>query len=455
MRGLEARGHSCSLWLDDLTGRNAIHADDAALERGDAASSATSRRRSGAASTPGAAPRSRSRRAGRPPTAPSCWAAAASAPTSCRTTSRSSTRPAPSPSGRPRPTAPASTASPPAKWLSAAAARPLRGERQPLRPRHRPQPLRPRAGLPERALRVLFYARRAPRAAPSRSACSRSPSCTAAASASRSACSARRRRCRRRSSVRQLGLLSPAELATAYHEAAAGMALSLTNPSLVPQEMPACGLPCVDVERPEHCAASGAERGGRAGRLRLPARSPTRSSGRSTTASCGSGAAPPVARGRRPHLAAGRSAGHRRPARGASTRAGGDRGAACGVSLAARSSSRSACRTADDDRDRSRRRRPAPAAPTASSRDERRPEDLDAVGDRAEPVADVAGSPRRSRSGLAGCLTLPTFVAERLGARSAVPYSATWRRLSLAMQMLTSVARAAASAGLLSSSLPP
>ncbi|MDW5593656.1 glycosyltransferase family 4 protein [Conexibacter stalactiti] len=46
----------------------------------------------------------------------------------------------------------------------------------------------------------------------------------------------------------QLGLLSPAQLAEAYATATAGMVLSLTNPSLVPQEMVACGLPCVDVD---------------------------------------------------------------------------------------------------------------------------------------------------------------------------------------------------------------
>lgn len=48
----------------------------------------------------------------------------------------------------------------------------------------------------------------------------------------------------------QLGLLTPDQLAGAYRAATVGMVLSLTNPSLVPQEMLACGLPCVDVERP-------------------------------------------------------------------------------------------------------------------------------------------------------------------------------------------------------------
>ena len=45
-----------------------------------------------------------------------------------------------------------------------------------------------------------------------------------------------------------LGVAPPAGLARAYSEAAAGLCLSLTNYSLIPQEMLACGLPCVDVQ---------------------------------------------------------------------------------------------------------------------------------------------------------------------------------------------------------------
>lgn len=45
----------------------------------------------------------------------------------------------------------------------------------------------------------------------------------------------------------QLGTLEPLELAHAYASAAVGLCLSLTNPSLVPTEMLACGLPVVDV----------------------------------------------------------------------------------------------------------------------------------------------------------------------------------------------------------------
>ena len=49
---------------------------------------------------------------------------------------------------------------------------------------------------------------------------------------------------------RHLGRLTDAALADAYAHATAGLVLSLTNPSLVPLEMLACGLPCVDVEVP-------------------------------------------------------------------------------------------------------------------------------------------------------------------------------------------------------------
>jgi glycosyltransferase involved in cell wall biosynthesis len=52
-----------------------------------------------------------------------------------------------------------------------------------------------------------------------------------------------------------LGVLPPAELARTYARAAVGMALSFTNPSLVPAEMLACGLPCVDVDVPSTLGA--------------------------------------------------------------------------------------------------------------------------------------------------------------------------------------------------------
>jgi glycosyltransferase involved in cell wall biosynthesis len=44
-----------------------------------------------------------------------------------------------------------------------------------------------------------------------------------------------------------LGVAPPEHLARAYAEATVGLCLSLTNYSLIPQEMMACGLPCVDV----------------------------------------------------------------------------------------------------------------------------------------------------------------------------------------------------------------
>jgi glycosyltransferase involved in cell wall biosynthesis len=44
-----------------------------------------------------------------------------------------------------------------------------------------------------------------------------------------------------------LGVATPARLARAYSEATVGLCMSLTNYSLIPQEMMACGLPCVDL----------------------------------------------------------------------------------------------------------------------------------------------------------------------------------------------------------------
>lgn len=44
-----------------------------------------------------------------------------------------------------------------------------------------------------------------------------------------------------------LGVVPPAELASLYRRATAGLVLSLTNYSLIPQEMMACGLPLVDL----------------------------------------------------------------------------------------------------------------------------------------------------------------------------------------------------------------
>lgn len=51
--------------------------------------------------------------------------------------------------------------------------------------------------------------------------------------------------------VTQLGMLGgPADLAQLYNGATVGLAFSTTNPSLVPYEMMACGLPVLDLARP-------------------------------------------------------------------------------------------------------------------------------------------------------------------------------------------------------------
>ena len=58
---------------------------------------------------------------------------------------------------------------------------------------------------------------------------------------------------------RHLGVLEPHALAHAYASAAVGLVLSLTNPSLIPQEMLACGLPCVDLAGGSMLATFGAD----------------------------------------------------------------------------------------------------------------------------------------------------------------------------------------------------
>jgi glycosyltransferase involved in cell wall biosynthesis len=44
-----------------------------------------------------------------------------------------------------------------------------------------------------------------------------------------------------------MGILSPRQLSSLYSEATVGLCLSLTNFSLMPKEMMACGLPCVEL----------------------------------------------------------------------------------------------------------------------------------------------------------------------------------------------------------------
>jgi glycosyltransferase involved in cell wall biosynthesis len=59
--------------------------------------------------------------------------------------------------------------------------------------------------------------------------------------------------------VTNLGVVSGPDLARVYARATVGLCLSLTNYSLVPQEMLACGLPCVEADAPSAVAAFGRE----------------------------------------------------------------------------------------------------------------------------------------------------------------------------------------------------
>ena len=58
---------------------------------------------------------------------------------------------------------------------------------------------------------------------------------------------------------RPLGVLEAGDLARVYAEATVGLVLSLTNPSLIPQEMLACGLPAVDLASESMLATYGAD----------------------------------------------------------------------------------------------------------------------------------------------------------------------------------------------------
>ena len=56
-----------------------------------------------------------------------------------------------------------------------------------------------------------------------------------------------------------IGIAGPEQLAWTYSEATVGVCLSLTNYSLIPQEMLACGLPCVDLEGASASSVFGAD----------------------------------------------------------------------------------------------------------------------------------------------------------------------------------------------------
>lgn len=57
--------------------------------------------------------------------------------------------------------------------------------------------------------------------------------------------------------TKSIGVASPAELAELYSTSALGLCLSLTNYSLIPKEMLACGLPCVDLPHPSATSVFG------------------------------------------------------------------------------------------------------------------------------------------------------------------------------------------------------
>jgi glycosyltransferase involved in cell wall biosynthesis len=67
----------------------------------------------------------------------------------------------------------------------------------------------------------------------------------------------------------KVGIASPIELSWLYSQATVGLSLSLTNFSLIPKEMMACGLPCVEL-----AGASAESIFGTCGPLELAARDP-------------------------------------------------------------------------------------------------------------------------------------------------------------------------------------
>ena len=151
-----------------------------------------------------------------------------------------------------------------------------------------PRPIERRRDT-DRLLRARRHA--APRRRARRS--SRWPSCGAAARTCGSCCSATASRRRRRSRTSTSASRRPSSWPGLYSEATVGLCLSMTNYSLIPQEMLACGLPCVDLDGRERELGVRRATGRSSSRPSTPTRSPTRSSGCSTTRTAGSG-------GRRP-----------------------------------------------------------------------------------------------------------------------------------------------------------
>ena len=244
---LEQRGHACSVWLADYYGYARVAVAGGAAQRDQASSSRRSTARSTRASTTGRAPTSRSRPAGRPFTRRFSSTTVGRAPTSSTTTSPSSSRPRPSTSlaaDTYRHGLHCIAASP---WL-----RDLLIERYgasadafQLGVDHDTYHPRPVARQPDT---VIYYARHATprRAVPI--------GLMALAELKRRRPGRAHRAVRHRRSPRtppstyeHLGVLSPEQLSWLYSEATVGLCLSLTNFSLMPKEMLACGLPCVEL----------------------------------------------------------------------------------------------------------------------------------------------------------------------------------------------------------------
>ena len=114
-----------------------------------------------------------------------------------------------------------------------------------------------------------------------------------------------------------MGVLSPAQLARLYSEATVGLCLSLTNFSLMPKEMLACGLPCVELAGVSAESIFGADGAARPRPAAAAARSPTRSSGCSPTPRWRA----PLARRQRVRRLTHLGARHRRGRSGAAPRA--------------------------------------------------------------------------------------------------------------------------------------
>ena len=91
----------------------------------------------------------------------------------------------------------------------------------------------------------------------------------------------------------QLGVLSPGALALRYSEATVGICLSLTNYSLIPQEMMACVLPCVDLNgRSPEATLGQDDRPSWPNPIRWASRTPSRPC--STTGGCGNAVRTPA-----------------------------------------------------------------------------------------------------------------------------------------------------------------